>query len=210
MTGDPARDRIAGHGPPRVHRGQGGAPEVPEAVGPAPPGPDPVPPEATAEALWALAFELGPVLRSRGLTLAVAESLTGGWITAALTGVPGSSDYLLAGITAYSNQAKTMLLGVNPETLAGFGAVSSHCAREMARGIRRRIGADLGLSATGIAGPGGGSPLKPVGLVYLTVTDSSRFVTAERRIPGDRLAVTRRAAWEALALLKKFLGRLSA
>lgn len=108
---------------------------------------------------------VGRLLRERGLTLALAESCTGGLIGHRVTEVPGSSEYFLMGVVSYSNDAKERLLGVRPETLRDHGAVSTQAAEEMAVGIRRLAGADLGLSTTGIAGPGGGTPDKPVGTV---------------------------------------------
>ncbi len=108
---------------------------------------------------------LSRLLRERGLTLAVAESCTGGLIGSRITDVVGSSAYFLLGIVAYSNAAKKRLLGVSSDTLARFGAVSPETAEEMAEGVRVQAGADLGLATTGIAGPGGGSPEKPVGTV---------------------------------------------
>jgi nicotinamide-nucleotide amidase len=108
---------------------------------------------------------VGRLLRERGLTLAVAESCTGGRIGDWITDVPGSSAYFLLGTAVYSNQAKEHVLGVSAETLAAHGAVSPQTAEEMARGVRRAAGADVGLSTTGIAGPGGGSAEKPVGTV---------------------------------------------
>jgi len=110
---------------------------------------------------------VGALLRERGLTLAVAESCTGGRIGDWITNVPGSSEYFLLGVATYSNAAKEQVIGVSPQTLATHGAVSTQTAEEMAEGVRRRAGADLGLSTTGIAGPGGGSPGKPVGTVCI-------------------------------------------
>ncbi len=109
----------------------------------------------------------GALLRERKLTLAVAESCTGGRIGDWITNVPGSSEYFLLGVATYSNQAKQEMLGVRAETLAAHGAVSTQTAEEMAEGARRRAGADLGLSTTGIAGPGGGTADKPVGTVCI-------------------------------------------
>lgn len=110
---------------------------------------------------------VGALLRERGLTLAVAESCTGGRIGDWITNVPGSSEYFLLGVATYSNAAKEQVIGVRAETLATHGAVSTQTAEEMAEGVRRRAGADLGLSTTGIAGPGGGTPDKPVGTVCI-------------------------------------------
>ncbi|HET7230728.1 MAG TPA: competence/damage-inducible protein A [Longimicrobium sp.] len=110
---------------------------------------------------------VGALLRERKLTLAVAESCTGGRIGDWITNVPGSSEYFLLGVATYSNAAKERMLGVRAETLAAHGAVSTQTAEEMAEGVRQRAGADLGLSTTGIAGPGGGTPDKPVGTVCI-------------------------------------------
>ncbi|HEX8694533.1 MAG TPA: competence/damage-inducible protein A [Longimicrobium sp.] len=112
---------------------------------------------------------VGRLLRERGLTLAVAESCTGGRIGDRVTDVPGSSGYFLLGVATYSNEAKEQVIGVSPGTLAEWGAVSTQTAEEMAQGVRRLAGADLGLSTTGIAGPGGGTPEKPVGTVCVAV-----------------------------------------
>jgi nicotinamide-nucleotide amidase len=110
---------------------------------------------------------VGKMLADKKLTLALAESCTGGLVGHRLTDVPGSSDYFLGGIVAYSYEAKEKLLGVHHDTLYDHGAVSPETAIEMARGARRVLGADIGLSVTGIAGPGGGLPDKTVGLVYI-------------------------------------------
>jgi PncC family amidohydrolase len=110
---------------------------------------------------------IGNTLRERKLTLATAESCTGGLLGSLITDIPGSSDYFLGGIIAYAYGAKENLLGVRHETLWQFGAVSRETVREMARGVRRAFAADIGVSITGIAGPGGGMPNKPIGLVWL-------------------------------------------
>lgn len=112
---------------------------------------------------------LGERLRSRGLTLATAESCTGGGLADAITDVAGSSDYFLGGVVSYSNGAKQRLLGVDEGTLAKHGAVSAQVARQMAEGVRRVLGSSAGVGITGIVGPGGGSAEKPVGLVYVAV-----------------------------------------
>ena len=112
-------------------------------------------------------------LRSAGKTLATAESCTGGLISKRITDVSGSSEVFLGGCVTYANEAKMALLGVRAETLEAYGAVSEETAREMARGTRERLGADIGVSATGIAGPGGGTPEKPVGTVYLGISTAA-------------------------------------
>ena len=117
----------------------------------------------------ALEEAVGHLLAEKGLTVAVAESCTGGLIAHRLTNVPGSSAYFLGGVVAYANEVKERVLGVRPETLRRYGAVSREVALEMARGVRRLLGADIALSATGIAGPAGGTPEKPVGLVYVAL-----------------------------------------
>lgn len=114
-----------------------------------------------------LEIVIGDILRERKLTLATAESCTGGLLGNLITDVSGSSDYYLGGIIAYAYGAKENLLGVRHETLWLFGAVSRETVREMARGVRRVFAADIGVSITGIAGPGGGMPNKPVGLVWI-------------------------------------------
>lgn len=110
---------------------------------------------------------LGELLRARGLTVATAESCTGGLIADRITNVPGSSAYFLGGVVAYAYEAKVALLGVSWETLKAHGAVSRETVLEMARGARRVLGADLAISVSGIAGPGGGLPDKPVGTTWI-------------------------------------------
>jgi PncC family amidohydrolase len=135
------------------------------------------------------------------LTVATAESCTGGAVAAALTSLAGSSDYVMGGIVSYSNAAKANLLGVSQEILETRGAVSPECAREMAEGARRALGADLAVATTGIAGPGGGTARKPVGLVYIAVADDEGVKAVEHHFAGDRVAVTRAATEAALAFL---------
>lgn len=120
-----------------------------------------------------LEFLLGQLLTERKLTIAVAESCTGGLICHRLTNVPGSSTYFLGGVVAYAYDAKEDLLGVQHNTLYDHGAVSEATAREMARGVRRALGADIGVAVTGIAGPGGGLPGKPVGLTWIALSARS-------------------------------------
>ncbi|MCR4403934.1 MAG: CinA family protein [Candidatus Acetothermia bacterium] len=149
---------------------------------------------------------VGELLRARGLTLAVAESCTGGLLGHSLTNLPGSSDYFLGGVIAYSNRAKERLLGVRRETLESEGAVSELTAREMARGARRLFGSDLALATTGIAGPGGGTPEKPVGLVYVALAAPDKELCVRHIWQGDRLENKRRSAERALELLVEYLG----
>lgn len=151
---------------------------------------------------------IGNQLRDRGETLAVAESLTGGLVCSRLTSIPGASDYFDRGLVAYSNDAKQTELGVSRESLDTNGAVSESVAGEMARGIRDTANATWGVSTTGIAGPTGGTPEKPVGLVYIGVAyagpwgSESSFVRVDRHVfDGDRLAVTQQSATQALGAL---------
>ena len=144
---------------------------------------------------------VGGMLTEAGLTLAVAESCTGGLIGHRLTNVPGSSGYFLASLTAYSNESKIELLGVSEETIGEHGSVSAETAAAMAEGVRRATGADIGLSVTGIAGPEGGTPTKPVGLVFVAQADAGGTVTEELRLRGDRSMIKERAAQAALYLL---------
>ena len=114
-----------------------------------------------------LEYEIGPLFRSRGLKLATAESCTGGLVADHITDVPGSSDYFVGGVVAYAYEAKVALLHVSWDTLRLHGAVSRETVIEMARGVRTALGADLGISVSGIAGPGGGLPEKPVGTTWI-------------------------------------------
>ena len=148
---------------------------------------------------------VGRLLAERSLTLAVAESCTGGLLGHRLTSVPGSSRYFDRGVMVYSNRAKEELLGVPPEVLRAHGAVSAPCAEAMAAGVRRVSGSDCALAITGIAGPDGGTPTKPVGTVFIGVSVGPR-VTAQRfHFAGDRGAVKWQAAQVALDLLRRRL-----
>ena len=136
-----------------------------------------------------LAAQLGAILIARGLTICTAESCTGGLIAHRLTDIPGSSAYLLGGIVAYSNAAKQQLLQVQATTLQNHGAVSAETAREMAVGALRIFAADLAVSTTGIAGPGGGTETKPVGLTYIGLAGKNDLLLVERYLwTGDRAA----------------------
>lgn len=148
---------------------------------------------------------LGQSLRERGWTLAVAESCTGGLFCHRITNVPGSSEYFLGGVVAYAYEAKERLLGVEHNTLYQYGAVSRETALEMARGARTAFGADVGLSITGIAGPGGGLPEKPVGLTWIAVSMREGEWAEHYLFEGDRHANKAQSAESAMALLQKIL-----
>lgn len=148
---------------------------------------------------------LGSLLRERGLTISLAESCSGGLICDALTDVPGSSDYLLGGTVAYANRIKTELLGVSSDTLANHGAVSCETALEMAKGASDRFGSDTALSATGIAGPGGGSRQKPVGTVWVGYRDKERHFAVRARFTNNRRINKERTAALALDIARRAL-----
>lgn len=154
-----------------------------------------------------LASVVGELLRDRGQTVAVAESCTGGGLGAMFTETPGSSAYFLGGIIAYANAIKERLLQVDAELLRNFGAVSEPVAKQMAIGVRQALRSDWGLSITGIAGPGGGSDSKPVGLVYVGVADpQSQVEIFEYRFGGrDRATIRHRSACNALDRLRRRL-----
>jgi len=149
----------------------------------------------------------GRLLAQSGSTIACAESCTGGLVSAMLTNVAGSSGYFDRGIVTYSNRAKIEQLAVRAETLAAHGAVSRDTAVEMAAGVARAAGVDIGVSVTGIAGPGGGTDAKPVGTVHFALADTRRpsVITARMRFGGDRAAVRTRAAKFAMDLVRRHL-----
>jgi len=149
---------------------------------------------------------VGGLLKSSGKTLALAESCTGGLVSTLLTDVPGSSAYFLGSVVSYANSAKSDLLDVSPETLAAHGAVSAKAAREMAEGARRRFDADLAVSITGIAGPDGGTPEKPVGTVFFALAErGAAGVRKKRLFVGDRAVIRRASAIHALEMLRRHL-----
>ncbi len=148
-------------------------------------------------------------VKARGFRLAIAESCTGGLVGHLLTRDP-ASDYFIADAVTYSNSAKTKLLGVSEDVLRGHGAVSAEVAAAMAEGIRRTCGADLGLSITGVAGPSGGTPEKPVGLVYWAVAHAGGTIVQDRMFVGERQRIQMLAAYHAMALVRDVcLGKLS-
>jgi nicotinamide-nucleotide amidase len=146
------------------------------------------------------------MLRSRGLTIATAESCTGGLLAGRLTDLAGSSEYVLGGLVVYSNEAKTALAGVAPELIASVGAVSTEVAEALADGARERLSASVGVGITGIAGPGGGTAAKPVGLVCFSVAgpDGARL-TRSVRLPGGRGDVRERSTTVAMHLVRRLL-----
>jgi PncC family amidohydrolase len=167
---------------------------------------DDAPVAVADDSLVGLAERLQGVCIGRGLTLAVAESCTGGLVADALTDVPGSSGYFLGGIVSYADEVKERQLGVPAEVIAAHGAVSAQVARAMAEGVRARLGAGIAGAVTGIAGPDGGTDAKPVGLTYVAVADEHgvdvrRFVWA-----GDRGLNKRSSAEAVLQLLVERVG----
>ena len=148
----------------------------------------------------------GKLLRAKSQSLALAESCTGGQLAGRVTDVPGSSDYFLGAAVTYANAAKADLVGVSAATLERHGAVSEETAREMALGARKRFGATIGLSTTGIAGPGGGTPEKPVGTVHIAL-DAADGTRLHKRLllPGERSLIRRWTTSTALGMLRKHL-----
>ena len=160
----------------------------------------------TDDRLVALAERLYRTCLDRGLTVATAESCTGGLVAHAITEVAGSSSFFRGGFVTYADDVKRDQLGVAQELLAAHGAVSAQVARAMAEGARARLGADLAVAVTGIAGPGGGSAEKPVGLTYVGVADEAGVDVRRHQWTGDRAANKRDSAVAALDLLLERLG----
>lgn len=151
------------------------------------------------------AEELADALTSRNLTIAVAESCTGGLVGHIITSIPGSSAYFHGGITTYSDTAKIELLGVTEDCLRNHGAVSKRTALAMATGVRDAFRVDVGIAVTGIAGPGGGSDEKPVGLVCIAVAGEEDERVIELNLDGSRGEVQKKAAEKALKIAVEFL-----
>lgn len=148
---------------------------------------------------------VGRELYAAGMTISCAESCTGGLLTSTLTDVPGSSAYVMGSVVSYSNDVKSRILHVAEDTIAAYGAVSEETARAMAEGVRRLMQTDLGVGITGIAGPDGGSAEKPVGLVYIAVSDRSNTVVQKNYFRGTRLENKRAAVDKALAMIRDVL-----
>ncbi|UCG68879.1 MAG: nicotinamide-nucleotide amidohydrolase family protein [Thermoplasmata archaeon] len=148
---------------------------------------------------------VGDVLRDKKLRIAVAESCTGGLISHRITNIPGSSDYFDRGVIVYSNASKTQMLSVPKLIIESFGAVSYETAKAMAEGVKKTGGSDLGLAVTGIAGPGGGTPSKPVVLVFIGLASDKPTVVREFRFTGARGEIKDQASKEALKLVLELL-----
>jgi len=149
--------------------------------------------------------EVGNRLRQKGLTLGIVESATGGLISHLITNVPGSSDYYKGSVTAYSNEAKIKVVGVKEGTINRYGAVSYQVAEEMAQGGRKMLAVDICLADTGIAGPSGATPGKPVGLFYTGLSHQAGTYSQKHNFQGNREQNKHQAAEAALAWLKEYL-----
>lgn len=155
-----------------------------------------------------LAEALGKKLKAHNYTVSFAESCTGGLASSMITDIPGSSEYLLGSVVSYSNMAKHKVLGVKQETLDTYTAVSEQTAREMAEGVRQLFGTTMGISVTGIAGPGGGTEEQPVGLVYIAVATDKGTVVQENRFKASRKTIKMRSAMRAFSLAMDELEKL--
>ena len=151
---------------------------------------------------------IGKILRSRGMTISTAESCTGGLVANYITDVSGSSDYFKGGVVSYWNEVKSGVLGVSDVILEHFGAVSEPTAVMMAEGVRKLLGTDVGISTTGIAGPTGGTPEKPVGLVFMGVSIHGKTFVLKKIFKGDRLMVKKQAALNLIDFLRRKLGEV--
>lgn len=158
--------------------------------------------ESTVEVLVA---EIAALAKEKGRTVAASESCTGGLVSARLVDWPGASAFFLEGAVTYSNEAKVARLDVRPETLKRHGAVSAETAREMAEGIARRAGADVGVSTTGIAGPDGGTEEKPVGLVYIGIYSNGKASAERLMLSGTRNEIREETTRRALRMLRDAL-----
>ena len=149
--------------------------------------------------------EVGALLKQKGLTLGVVESASGGLVSHRISNIPGSSDYFKGSVTAYSNEVKSKVVGVSEDTINQYGAVSPQVAEEMAEGGKKILGADICLADTGIAGPSGATPEKPVGLFYIGLSHGESTYSQKHVFPGDREQNKQSAAEAALGWLKEYL-----
>jgi len=152
-----------------------------------------------------LTRRVGKLLSESNMTIGVCESCTGGMLGAMITSIPGSSKYFMGGVIAYSDLVKSKVVGVRAGTLKHFGAVSSKAAKEMALTVKKKIQTDIGVSITGIAGPGGGTTEKPVGLVYIALAIKNKVVVKRFTFKGGRQRIRRTACKHAMDLLRKVL-----
>ena len=151
-------------------------------------------------------IELGKILIEKNLTIACAESCTGGLLTSRLTDVAGSSAYVQGGIISYSNEIKNSVLKVKSETLKNFGAVSEQTARQMSNNVRELFKTNIGVGITGIAGPGGGSSEKPVGTVYISVSNADKTFVKKFNFVGSRIEIKNKSCDAAILMVKDFIG----
>ena len=156
-------------------------------------------------ALEQLSEEVGRSLSAAELTISCAESCTGGLLTSMLTDVSGSSSYVMGSVVSYSDDVKMRILNVASDTLNTYGAVSEETAREMAEGVRRLIQTDIGVAVTGVAGPGGGTPEKPVGLVYIAVSSARSTVAVKKQLNGTRVENKRASVQKALEMIRDMI-----
>ncbi len=155
--------------------------------------------------VFELSKKIGKILASKKLKLSVCESCTGGMLGSILTRIPGSSRYFQGGIIAYSDKIKKEIVGVKAATLKNYGAVSVEVAKEMARGVRKRLRSDIGIGITGIAGPSGGTKRRPVGLVYISVSNRKHVFVKRFLFKGNREQIRKKTCREALFLLIHYI-----
>jgi nicotinamide-nucleotide amidase len=155
-----------------------------------------------------LEVAVGAMLKRKKLTLSVAESCTGGYVAHLITSIPGSSEYFIGGVVAYSNNVKIKMLGVKEETLASHGAVSEETVREMAELVRRKYGTDVGVATSGIAGPSGGTPDKPVGTVWIAYSDNRQTIARKLKLSKDRIINIKVSAVNVLNLIRTSINNL--
>jgi PncC family amidohydrolase len=156
-----------------------------------------------------LEVSVGQLLLEKGFWLATAESCTGGLVGHLITNIPGSSNYYRGGVVSYANEAKIGLLGVRPETLERFGAVSEETVMEMAQGVRHALHSEIGIAVSGIAGPAGGTPEKPVGTVWIGLSGPDGELAEHHVWSGDRLSVKNQSAQAALLLVRNYLQEIN-
>ncbi|MDD5338966.1 MAG: CinA family protein [Dehalococcoidales bacterium] len=149
--------------------------------------------------------EIGDLLKQKGLTIGAVESGTGGLISHLITNVPGSSEYFKGAVVSYANETKMKAVGVGEETLKRYGAVSPQVAEEMAMGGKKVLNVDICLADTGIAGPGGATPSKAVGLFYLSLANKDDVSSRKLELTGDRVEIKQKVAQAALEWLKEYL-----